>query len=249
MVTERSPEWRDESELVRPLTTVISPAVLLLADSRLPSGSHAHSGGVEMAVADGLVSTVDDLALFLRGRLRTAGPVAAGFAAVAALLAERSPVDWRPWDDAYSARTPAPALRTASRAQGAALLRTVSRIWGSPALAALHRLGRPHHLLVLGAATAAGGGTGAHAAALAVHHLVGGACSAAVRLLGLDPIEVAAVQAGVGSLAATVADAAVDLAELSVSTMDTSLLPATGAPLPELLAVRHAELEVNLFAS
>ena len=219
------------------------------ADSRLPSGSHAHSGGVEMAVDTGLVSTVDDLALFLRGRLRTAGPVAAGFAAAAQLLAAESAVDWQPWDDAYSARTPAPALRTASRAQGAALLRTVGRIWTSPALTALARLRRPHQLLVLGAATAAGGGSSADAAALAVHHLVGGACSAAVRLLGLDPIEVAALQGAVAGLAASVTDAAVRLAALSVSTMDTSLLPATGAPLPEVLAVRHAEMEVNLFAS
>ena len=228
---------------------MIAPAVLLLADSRLPSGSHAHSGGVEMAVDGGLVSTVDDLALFLRGRLRTAGPVAAGFAAAAQLLAAQSAVDWRPWDDAYSARTPAPALRTASRAQGAALLRTVGRIWSSPALTALSALGRPHQLLVLGAAVAAGGGTSADAAALAVHHLVGGACSAAVRLLGLDPIEVAAAQGALAGLAAGVTGDAVPLAELSVSTMDTSLLPATGAPLPEVLAVRHAEMEVNLFAS
>ncbi|HEX3789588.1 MAG TPA: urease accessory UreF family protein [Pseudonocardiaceae bacterium] len=225
-----------------------TPAVLLLADSRLPSGSHAHSGGVEMAVTAGLLSTVDDLLGFLRGRLRTTGPVSAGFAAAACLLAA-GPVSWADWDDALSARIPAPELRTASRAQGAALLRTVSRIWSTPALTGLRELGRPHQLLVLGAAIAAGGGTGADAAALALHHLVGGACSAAVRLLGLDPLDVAAAQGAVAGLAAEVAAEACPTAELAVSTVDSSVLPATGAPLPELLAVAHAQLEVSLFAS
>jgi urease accessory protein len=228
---------------------MIPVSVLLLADSRLPSGSHAHSGGVEMAVTDGLLSTVDDLDLFLRGRLRTAGPVAAGFAAVAALLAEQGARSWQVWDEALSARTPAPALRDASRAQGAALLRTVSRIWPGPVVSALRELGRPHQLLVLGAAVAAGGGGAADAAALAVHHLIGGACSAAIRLLGLDPIEVAAVHGAVAESAGRLAGASVGLAELAVSTSDPSILPATSAPLPELLAVRHAEMEVNLFAS
>jgi urease accessory protein len=226
-----------------------SLAVLLLADSRLPSGSHAHSGGVEMAVESGILSTSDDLELFLRGRLRTAGPVVAAFAAAAALLAARDTPDWRPWDDALSARTPAPALRVASRAQGAALLRTVGRIWSHPALSALRELGRPHQPLVLGAATTAGGGGPADAAALAVHHLVGGACSAAIRLLGLDPLDVAAVHGSVTGLAGEVAAVAVERAGIAVSTSDTGALPATGAPLPELLAVRHAEMEVNLFAS
>lgn len=224
-------------------------SVLLLADSRLPSGSHAHSGGVEMAVLAEQITTTAELTVFLRGRLRTAGPTNAAFAAAACLVAAEPGQPWQPWDEALSARIPAPALRTASRAQGAALVRTASRVWPTQALADLRALGRPHQLLVLGAATRAGGGSPADAAALAVHHLVGGACSAAVRLLGLDPLDVAAAQAAVAGLGEQVAAEARASAELAVSTMDTSVLPATGAPLPELLAVRHAELEVTLFAS
>ena len=58
-------------------------AALLLSDSRFPAGGHAHSGGVEPAVTAGTVSDLVSLETFLRGRLRTAGLVAAGLAAAA----------------------------------------------------------------------------------------------------------------------------------------------------------------------
>jgi urease accessory protein len=219
--------------------------MFLLADSRLPSGGHAHSGGVESAVGAGLLTTVDDLELFLRGRLRTTGPVLAGFAAAASLTNG----NWDRWDHALDARTLSAALRAASRAQGAALLRTVSRMWDTKALAGLRSLGRPHQPLVLGAAVAAGGGGPQEAARLAVHHLVGGACSAAVRLLGLDPLAVAATQAALAPHAEHAADIGRTAAELAVATGDPAVLPATGAVLPELLAARHANSEVTLFAS
>jgi urease accessory protein len=221
-------------------------SVLLLADSRLPSGGHAHSGGVEMAVTDGLICTVADLDVFLRGRLRTTGPVLAGFAAAACLL---DAPDWGRWDRALSARIMSAALRAASRAQGAALLRTVSGMWHTAALDGLRAVGRPHQPLVLGAAVAAGGGGPSDAAALAVHHMVGGACSAAVRLLGLDPLAVAATQAGLAAPAATASESGLAAALTAVAADDPAVLPATGAVLPELLAARHAQSEVTLFAS
>jgi urease accessory protein len=223
-------------------------SVLLLADSRLPNGGHAHSGGVETAVAAGFLSTVDDLELFLRGRLRTAAPVLAGFSAVACLLTDdTNGADWPRWDRALSARIPSAALRTASRLQGSALLRTVGGIWPVPA--GLRQLGKPHQPLVLGAATAAGGGNAADAAGLAVHHLLGGACSAAVRLLGLDPLAVAACQAEVGVLGADIAQRAVLAAEVAVTSADPSVLSAASGPLADLLAAEHAQQEVTLFAS
>ncbi len=65
-----------------------SPAVsgavlLLLADGRLPSGGHVHSGGLEEAVAAGRVRTAEDLAAYLRGRLATIGRVDAALAVAA----------------------------------------------------------------------------------------------------------------------------------------------------------------------
>jgi urease accessory protein len=202
-----------------------------------------------MAVAAGLVRTVDDLALFLAGRVRTAGLVLAGFASAALSLAEKEFPPWADWDRAFSARTPSASLRAASRAQGAALLRTASRMWPTAALDALRELGRPHQPLVLGVAVAAGGGTSAAAAALAVHHLVGGACSAAVRLLGLDPLAVAATQAALAPLTDDIARKADSVARNAVAAGEPALLPATGAAMPELLAARHFQTEVTLFAS
>ena len=76
-----------------------SPAVsgavlLLLADGRLPSGGHVHSGGLEEAVAAGRVRTAEDLAAYLRGRLATIGRVDAALA-VAAWNADSRPVTAR----------------------------------------------------------------------------------------------------------------------------------------------------------
>lgn len=56
-------------------------AVLLLTDARFPAGGHAHSGGLEPAVAAGTITDISTLEAFLRGRLRTAGVTAAGLAA------------------------------------------------------------------------------------------------------------------------------------------------------------------------
>ena len=61
----------------------VSVAGLLLGDSRFPAGGHAHSGGVEPAVTAGTVTDLHSLEVFLLGRLRTAGLVAAGLAAAA----------------------------------------------------------------------------------------------------------------------------------------------------------------------
>ena len=68
----------------------MSIPALLLSDSRFPAGGHAHSGGVEAAVTAGTVSDLASLEAFLRGRLRTAGLVAAGLAAAACMRAGRT---------------------------------------------------------------------------------------------------------------------------------------------------------------
>lgn len=226
--------------------------LFLLADSRLPSGGHGHSGGVEALVDRGLVRTAEDLALFLEGRVRTGGRVVAAAAAVACALADvgdGGAVDWARWDAAVSARTPSAALRTASRAQGAALLRTVSLAFPTPAVAALRALPRVHHPLVLGVAAAAAGAAPTQAAALALHHVVGGAATAAVRLLGLDPLRVTAVTAAVARRADPVAADAATLATAAVAAGDPALLPAEGSPLTDVLAELHRASEATLFAS
>ncbi|MFY9808829.1 MAG: urease accessory UreF family protein [Pseudonocardiaceae bacterium] len=225
-------------------------ASLLLADSRLPTGGHVHSGGVEAAVERSLLHNEADLELFLAARLRGTGPVVAAVAAAGCLLAvDNASTEWTRWDAAVSARIPSAAAREASRVQGVTLLRTARRVWPSAALEALVHSGRPHHPLVLGAVVTATGDGANAAALLALHHLLGGACAAAVRLLGLDPIAVAAVQVRASRSAEQTADAAVGVAREAVGQQNTRLLPSTGTPLPEVLAELHARTEVTLFAS
>ncbi|MFF4771248.1 urease accessory protein UreF [Microtetraspora fusca] len=199
-------------------------ALLLLADSRLPAGGHAHSGGVEEAVRVGAVTGPDDLARFLRGRLATAGLVAAALAAAACELgssiigaaasAPRRPADlasestgggrertggppepialWRRLDAEADARTSSPAQREAARTQGRLLVRTARRIWPSPVLETLARAvpEGAHHPIALGAAAAAAGCDPGQAALAAAYSSVTGPATAAVRLLGLDPVTV-----------------------------------------------------------
>jgi urease accessory protein len=271
--------------------------LLLLADSRLPSGGHGHSGGVEALVDRGLLRSEADLAAFLAGRIATGAAVPAAAAAAACVLAGSPgglpdeppraadalpraaaalpraadalplPADalpraaggrlsevwsaekWAAWDHTVSARLPAAATRAASYAQGAALLRTAARAWPSPAVDALRALPRAHHPLVLGVVAAAAGATPSDAAALAVHHLVGGACTAAVRLLGLDPLAVAAVAAAAGRQAEPVVGDAAQSGVAAAVAGDPNLLPADGNPLFDVLAQLHRSTEATLFAS
>jgi urease accessory protein len=227
------------------------PGLLLLADSRLPAGGHGHSGGVEALVERGLLTTEQDLARFLSGRMRTGAAVPAAAAALAcALAADPAAVpEWARWEAAVSARLPAAAVREASWAQGAALLRTALLAWPTPALHALRAQPRAHHPLVLGAAAAAAGAEPSAAAALAVHHLVGGACTAAVRLLGLDPLRVAAVAAEIGRAAEPVLVSAVLDAAAALAADDPAVLPIDGGPLFDVLAQLHDRSEATLFAS
>jgi urease accessory protein len=209
--------------------------LLVLADGRLPAGGHAHSGGLEAAVASGRVRDVADVAGFLRGRLATAGSVSASFSAVACARTR----DWSSLDAGLDARTPSPALRRASRAQGRALMRAGRAMWAVPAI------GRePHHPVALGTLAAAAGLGPLEAAVAAAHGTVTGPASAAVRLLGLDPYAVHALLAG---LAPEIDRIAADAAGRISDPVDA--LPAAGAPLLDIGAELHATWEVRLFAS
>jgi urease accessory protein len=225
-------------------------AVLALADARFPGGGHAHSGGVEEAVARGLVAGVGDLREFLFGRLYGAGALQAAFAAAAAhSAAEGVPSGhWRALDAELDARTPSHAQRESSRAQGRGMIRAGRAAWPSPALAELtEAIRRPHHPVVLGVLTAAAGAGPRDAALVAGYLAVSGPSSAAVRLLGLDPFAVNAALAELTEDLDRVADEAAAVARL-----DPADLPAPSAPVLDLLAEaheRHHREEVRLFAS
>jgi len=226
-------------------------ALLLLVDGRFPAGGHAYSAGVEAAVAVGDVVDAPTLERYLQGRLATTGLVDAAFAAHACARLDRlasaaAREDLAAELDAeYSARMPSPYLRETSRQLGRQLLRAATRIWSSPGLDAVAAIvGGPHQPIALGAVVAAAGGDEAVAAAVSFHHLTAAVTSAAVRLLGLDPIELAVVQARAGHRCdLSCADAA---RWASLSPAD---LPAWGGSLTEILGERHGSLDARMFVA
>ncbi|NWJ71917.1 urease accessory protein UreF [Pseudonocardia sp. ICBG1122] len=221
-------------------------ASLVLADARFPGGGHVHSGGLEEAAERGLVTDVASLHAFLRGRLRTAGRVAACAAAAAAHPAGRNRLG--ALDAALDARTPSLAQREASRVQGKAALRAARAAWPSPELDTLVAVDRrPHHPLLVGVVVGVAGESPSAAARCVGYLAVSGPASAAVRLLGLDPFAVNAALVALDDDLAVVVDEAAALAA-----GDPADLPAPGAPVLDLMAeshVHHHRERVRLFAS
>jgi urease accessory protein len=226
---------------------VLRSDLMLLVDGRLPTGAHAHSAGVEAAVQVGDVVDTATLARYLDERLAVTGRVDASFAAAACArsLDATSEETIAVLDAEYGARVLSPYLRTASRRLGRQLLRAGRAVWpAAPALRPVE-LDDAHQPVVLGAVVAAAGGTPDEAAALALHHLGAAVSSAAVRLLGLDPIELAAVQAAAGRRAA---------AEL-LGDVDTwvgaepARLPADGGLLSEILGQHHGASDARMFVA
>ncbi|WP_280305864.1 urease accessory protein UreF [Nocardia neocaledoniensis] len=205
--------------------------LLALADSRLPIGGHVHSGGVEEAVASGLVRDTGSVELYLRRRVATSGLVAASLAAAVCagtLTPERAELE-------ADARTPAPAARAASRAQGRGLLRLAKQLWPrhewTPAGA------RPHLSTVFGMVGRACAAEPEQLAGVVVYTTLTGAATAAQRLLALDP--------------AAVADATIRLAPLcdALAAEAAAGLAALSDPLQDAMAERHLLRDMPLFAS
>src|SRR4051812_8203145 len=195
------------------------PLALLLADSRFPSGSYAHSLGLEEAVNAGL----EDVPAFIAARLRLVAAADARFA----VEARRGNV----LDAEWCARCPSPVLREAARRLGAQLLRSAAAIWPVPQ----SRLPRP---LALGVVAAAAGLDDETTALLSLYDDAATVASAALKLLPLDPAVTSRWLAEL-PLAAIARDVAADHGPL----------PAPAAVGLELAAAIHAERRERLFAS
>jgi urease accessory protein len=225
----------------------VHTALLVLVDGRLPVGGHAHSGGVEAFVRRGELHDLATLESLLVTRLETVGFVDATVAAAVVLAARRGEVPWPAIDAEASARIAAPALRAVSRTLGRQLVRGAQRMWPHPALdvvALVHRDG-PHHAVALGAAAIAAGLDEIDVAAAAAYGVVATPASAAVRLLGLDPIAAHGLLAGLSPRVDEVAAAAV----ACVAETGLTNAPAPTAPRSEIAAEEHPYEEVRLFAS
>jgi urease accessory protein len=220
-------------------------ALLVLADGRFPAGGHAHSGGAEEAVKAGRIRGAASLADFCRGRLHTAGSVAAALSAAAALG-----IDPVTLDRAADARTPSPALRVAGRKLGRQLMRAARATWPSAELDALAREfpKGAHQPVVLGLTARAAGLGPVDAAYCAAYESVSGPAGATVRLLSLDPFDATGVLARLAPEVDRVVDRAVEAARRVVDE-GVDALPAGSAPLLEIGAEAHAAWPVRLFAS
>lgn len=208
---------------------MLSPLALLLADARTPTGSYAHSGGLEAAVADGL--TLDQVPAFIRGRLATVGVTEAALCAAATLACEDID-ELLALDREALARTVSPALRAAGAALGRALMRTGAQLFPDAASLTAYRSAsadtpRP---VALGLVAAAAGLAADEAALLSLHEDAATVAAAAVKLLPVDA----------GAAAGWIAALASDLERLALHAAACAVrdeLPSLSAPLVELRSI------------
>jgi urease accessory protein len=220
---------------------------MLLADSRFPAGTYAHSLGLEQAVAEGL--DVDDVAPFMSARLRlVAQPDAA--LSVAARRAAATGVEatgarqLAELDAEHAARCPSPVLRDVARRLGSQLLRSAATAWPCGTIdryrADSATTPRPVALGVVGAVA---GLSDLEIAMVALYDDAATVACAALKLLGLDPAQttrwLAELAPRIGAMAGEVADDARPVAQQ----------PPPAAVAIELAAARHAARRERFFVS
>lgn len=217
-------------------------SLLVLADGRLPVGGHANGVGVEWAARHDDFGDPEVLAQWISARLESAGLIEASFAVAASHEPTAKRLD--ELDAELGARTPGPRARLVSRQLGRQLTSAARRIWPHPAYAVHAHADGPFQPLAFGVVAYVVGAAPTDVATMVLHQQVASACTAAVRLLGLDPLVTAAVQA---RLAADVGRLATD-APLWTASSPRSL-PGWSSPLAELLTEAHGDWPARLFVA
>jgi urease accessory protein len=214
---------------------------LLLADSRLPSGGHVTSNGLESALRAGMPPA--RVREYMMTRIETVVPVEAGTAVVArhALVAggESDPgAALAAVDAEWAARTPSAAQREIARALGAGLARLARTLWPRSPVA---QVGDPlSRATVIGAIAAA---TGMRADDLVRVVAYDDAQTVAAALLKLEPLDPAIPVGWVLDACAHLEPRVDALAALT----RPDAIPASGAPQIELWAEAHPTLPRRLF--
>lgn len=214
--------------------------MMLLGDARLPVAGHTQSGGLEPAVQHGL--TADAVPLYVAARLQSVVLVDAATAVVSLRdLTRGRPV--AAVARAWAARTPSPALRTASRTQARAFLRVAGRLWpDSPYVAVVRALPGAPRPVALAAAAATVGLSARSLARLVGYDDVQTVAAAALKLLPLDPVTATGWVHDALPAVASLAEAVCDLRE-------PSRIPAPAAPQIEAWAQVHAVTSRRLFSA
>jgi len=211
-------------------------SLLLLADGRFPDGSHAHSHGLESAVDAGRVHDADSLAAYVTCRLWTSGRTDVAAARLAA-----DGVDPDAIDAAWCVRTPSAAARATSRSLGRSLARTAARLVPErPIELADHR--PPVQPVAFGLLATAVGCSADDAALASAHGTAATLSSAGLRLLSLDPFDVAV-------LLLRLRPDVDGVAESTVGVVDADDLPHTSTPFAEIDVELQSTLPTRLFRS
>ncbi len=211
-----------------------------LADSALPTGGFAHSGGLEAAVQLGRAADPDALADVLEEAAWSLATSALPFVSAAF----RDPASLAALDLHCDASLPGHVANRASRAQGQAYLRAAGAAFGAPieALADEVRARRlPGHLApAFGAVLRALGAAEEDARRLFLFQGARALVSAAVRLGVVGPLEAQALLARAGEAAERALAATADLPPEEA---------ASSAPLLDLLQGHQDRLYSRLFQS
>jgi urease accessory protein len=247
-------------------------ASLLLADSRFPAGSYAHSLGLEQAVAEGLGA--GGVAPFMGARLRLVarpdaalsvaarravaasasgaaaappdGEHAARAAELVALDSERAArgAELAALDAEHAARCPSPVLRDIARRLGSQLLRSAATAWPSPAIDRYRNDSTTTpRPVALGVVGAAAGLSDLEVAMVALYDDAATVSSAALKLLGLDPAQAACW------IAELTQDIGAVASEVAGDHRPVAQQPPPAAVAIELAASRHAKRTERFFVS
>jgi len=210
-----------------------------LADSAFPTGSFAHSGGLEAAWQSGEVDDAPALARFARGVIEQAG------GSVLPLLnaAHRAPERFEELDQLANLFLVNPVANRASRVQGRALAATIARVWPGDAvsgIAARVEAGIGHQGPVMGAMFAA-----LHVPLDVTRHVclyaaARGVLAAAVRLGIVGSYESQRLQHDLGPAIGEIAARARETDEHDL---------AQTAPVLDVLQAAHDRLYSRLFQS
>jgi len=224
------------SEIMNPAEDV---RLWQLADSAFPTGSFAHSSGLEAAWQSGEVPDLGALRQFVFDALEQSGRTVLPLLNVA----HRDRARLRELDAIADLFLTNPVANRASRAQGRAFSSTCARVWPSPAVSAVDaavREGPGHAGPVMGAMLAALDVPAESARLLCLYGAARGVLAAAVRLGIAGSYDAQRLQHDMISAMQAVAERSRSLDEHDL---------AQTAPLLDLLQAGHDRLYSRLFQS